>query len=167
MGAHENGNYSWLDLQAWNQFLAELRKTGKDFAWHMAEWFGPDEAAKIAKPLIAGGKGLAVIGFGAGQADNIDDLARAHRSGKLPRWDGKKPSYSANPDHVPGTLRPGKHLYLTMHRKYFGTLFRMIRLMQRTGSAETGTARFTVSQMVTTGLCILVGSTALAMAYEI
>jgi hypothetical protein len=104
----ENGNYSWLDLQAWNQFLAELRKTGKNFAWHMAEWFGPDEAAKIAKPLIAGGKGLAVIGFGAGHADNIDDLTRAPRSGKLPRWDGKKPSYSANPDHVPGTLRPGK-----------------------------------------------------------
>ena len=104
----ENGNYSWLSRQKYSDFLGQIVQTGKAFAWHMAEWFGPDEAAKIAKPLIAGGKGLAVIAFGAGKADDVDDVARAARNGKLPRWDGKKPSYTINPDHAPGTLKPGK-----------------------------------------------------------
>jgi hypothetical protein len=57
----ENGNYSWLSRQKYLDFLGKIVQTGKEFAWHMAEWFGPDEAAKIAKPIIAGGKGLAVI----------------------------------------------------------------------------------------------------------
>ena len=104
----ENGNYSWLSRQKYSDFLGQIVQTGKAFAWHMAEWLGPDEAAKIAKPLIAGGKGLAVIAFGAGKADDVDDVARAARNGKLPRWDGKKPSYTINPDHAPGTLKPGK-----------------------------------------------------------
>jgi hypothetical protein len=104
----ENGNYSWLSRQKYSDFLGQIVQAGKAFVWHMAEWFGPDEAAKIAKPLIAGGKGLAVIAFGAGKADDVDDVARAARNGKLPRWDGKKPSYTINPDHAPGTLKPGK-----------------------------------------------------------
>ena len=104
----ENGNYSWLSRQKYSDFLGQIVQTGKAFAWHMAEWFGPDEAAKIAKPLIAGGKGLAVIAFGAGKADDVDDVARAARNGKLLCWDGKKPSYTIHPDHAPGTLKPGK-----------------------------------------------------------
>gem|GEM_PF-5595322 len=104
----ENGNYSWLDRQKYLDFLGQIVQTGKAFAWHMAEWFGPDEVARAAKPVIAGGKTLAVIGFGAGKADDVDDIARAARNGKLPRWDGKKPMYAENPAHVPGTLRPGK-----------------------------------------------------------
>ena len=104
----ENGNYSWLSRQKYSNLLGQIVQTGKAFVWHMAEWFGPDEAAKIAKPLIAGGKGLAVIAFGAGKADDVDDVARAARNGTLPRWNGKKPSYTINPDHAPGTLKPGK-----------------------------------------------------------
>jgi len=75
----ENGNYSWLSRQKYSDFLGQIVQTGKAFAWHMAEWFGPDEAAKIAKPLIAGGKGLAVIAFGAGKADDGADALNAAR----------------------------------------------------------------------------------------
>jgi hypothetical protein len=75
----ENGNYSWLSRQKYSDFLGQIVQTGKAFAWHMAEWLGPDEAAKIAKPLIAGGKGLAVIAFGAGKADDGADALNAAR----------------------------------------------------------------------------------------
>ena len=75
----ENGNYSWLSRQKYLDFLGQIVQTGKAFAWHMAEWFGPDEAAKIAKPLIAGGKGLAVIAIGAGRADDGADALNAGR----------------------------------------------------------------------------------------
>ena len=75
----ENGNYSWLSRQKYSDFLGQIVQTGKAFAWHMAEWFGPDEAAKIAKPFIAGGKGLAVIAIGAGRADDGADALNAAR----------------------------------------------------------------------------------------
>jgi hypothetical protein len=81
----ENGNYSWKTIQDFKDFIGRTVQLGKDFAWHMAEWFGPDEIARAAKPLVAGGKTLAVIGFGAGKADDVDDVARAARNGKLPR----------------------------------------------------------------------------------
>jgi hypothetical protein len=104
----ENGNYSWKSYSEFVDFIARTKQLGKDFATHMAEWFGPDEVARAAKPVIAGGRGLTVIAFGASEADNLDDLARAARNGKLPRWDGKKPDYAVNPAHAPETLRPGK-----------------------------------------------------------
>jgi hypothetical protein len=75
----ENGNYSRKTTQDFKDFIGKTVQLGKDFAWHIAEWFGPDEAAKIAKPLIAGGKGLAVIGFGAGRADDGADALNAAR----------------------------------------------------------------------------------------
>ena len=75
----ENGNYSWLSRQKYSDLLGQIVQTGKAFAWHMAEWFGPDEAAKIAKPFIAGGKGLAVIAIGAGRADDGADALNAAR----------------------------------------------------------------------------------------
>ncbi len=74
-----NGNYQAGRKQEFDTLPAKVAEEGKEFAWFMAEWFGPDEAAKIAKPLIAGGKGLAVIAFGAGKADDGADALNAAR----------------------------------------------------------------------------------------
>jgi hypothetical protein len=36
----ENGNYSWKTTQDFKDFIGRTVQLGKDFAWHMAEWFG-------------------------------------------------------------------------------------------------------------------------------
>jgi hypothetical protein len=36
----ENGNYAWKTTQDFKDFIGRTVQLGKDFAWHMAEWFG-------------------------------------------------------------------------------------------------------------------------------
>lgn len=72
----ESGNYSWLDLQAWNQFLAELRKMGKEFAWHMADWVVPDVIGNAMKPVLGGVKTAGLYLFAGKNGDAIADVAR-------------------------------------------------------------------------------------------
>ena len=115
----ENGNYSWLSRQKYSDFLGQIVQTGKAFAWHMAEWFGPDEVARAAKPVIAGGKGLAIIAFGAGKADNLDDLAKAAfmtRYGKyVSKFDGYK--HALDLDHLKAALAEKNGVVLKINPK--------------------------------------------------
>ena len=78
-----NGTYTAGDTQKFDTLPTQVAEKGKEFAWFMAEWLGPDEAANIAKPIIAGGKGLAVIAFGAGRADDGADALNAARKAFL------------------------------------------------------------------------------------
>ena len=87
----ENGNYAWLNLQAWKQFLAELRKTGKEFALHMAQWSGDRiigvaaqggvrlvDAAGASLPLwfvTRCGKSIKGGSVALGLSDRLDDFA--------------------------------------------------------------------------------------------
>ena len=79
----ENGNYSWKTQQDFKDFIGRTVQTGKDLAWFMADWLAPDVITNAAKPVIAGGKGLAVFAFGAGRADDGADAFNAARRALL------------------------------------------------------------------------------------
>ena len=73
----ENGNYAWLNLQAWKQFLTELRKTGKEFAWHMADCVVPDAIEKLGKGTLVASQ--AGFWWYVKRADAAGDAAEASR----------------------------------------------------------------------------------------
>jgi hypothetical protein len=87
----EAGRVSWLNQQAWRDFLGRVEQLGNDFAWHMAEWFGDRaisataqggvkliDAAGASLPLWFGTRCGTVIERGSvalGLSDRLDNFA--------------------------------------------------------------------------------------------
>jgi hypothetical protein len=76
-----DGKYQAGRKQELDTLPTKVGEKGKEFAWFMADYIGPDVIGWAAKGLAGGSLVLGAIASGAGKADDAGDAAKAARGG--------------------------------------------------------------------------------------